>query len=49
MFYNCSNFNQPLDKWDTSNVINATGMFMNCRNFNQNINNWNVSKYRICK
>ena len=44
MFYNCLNFNQPLGKWDTSNVISTAGMFMNCRNFNQNINNWNVSK-----
>ncbi len=39
-------FNQPLDKWNTSGVINMTKMFANTHSFNQNINGWDVSKVK---
>ena len=44
MFEECWNFNQPLDKWNTSSLISTASMFKHCINFNQNINNWDVSK-----
>ena len=43
-FYNCTNFNQPLDNWDVSNVTVMDSMFRNCTSFNQPLNTWNVSK-----
>ena len=39
-------FNQPLDKWNVSNVTNMNCMFFNCQEFNQSLNNWNVSKVK---
>ena len=44
MFDNAESFNQPLNKWDTSNVTNMYSMFFGARNFNQPLNNWNTSK-----
>jgi surface protein len=43
MFLECENFNQPLDKWDVSNVVNMENMFQGCKMFNQPLNGWNVS------
>ncbi|WP_086229175.1 BspA family leucine-rich repeat surface protein [Campylobacter devanensis] len=43
MFYNCYDFNQPLNNWDVSNVTNMNSMFSGCENFNQPLNNWDVS------
>ena len=36
-------FNQPLNKWNVSNVEDMLSMFQNCEDFNQPLNNWNVS------
>ena len=36
-------FNQPLNNWNVSNVINMGFMFGNTTSFNQPLNNWNVS------
>ena len=46
MFDNAYIFNQPLDKWDVSNVTDMSEMFStNCSEyaFNQDIGNWDVS------
>jgi len=42
MFYECKKFNQPLNKWNVSNVTNMEGMFYECKKFNQPLNEWNV-------
>ena len=39
----CELFNQPLNTWNVSNVIDMSTMFLGCVNFNQPLNNWNVS------
>jgi surface protein len=50
MFKNNKKFNQPLDKWNVSNVTNMDYMFNGDSNtgvylvFNQNISGWNVNK-----
>jgi surface protein len=48
MFQFCTNFNQPIGNWNTSNVTVMTntdgGLFQSCTNFNQDLGNWNVSK-----
>ena len=56
MFAFTEEFNQPLDKWDVSNVKDMSNMFNVALKFNQNINNWNVSNvedlsktFRYCK
>jgi len=38
------NFNEPLNCWDTSNVVNMDRMFLGNKQFNYPIGNWNVSK-----
>jgi surface protein len=38
-------FNQPLNNWDTSNVINMSHMFSGT-NFNQPLNTWNTSNVK---
>ena len=43
MFGGCWEFNQPLNNWDVSNVINMQEMFQGCWKFNQPLDNWNVS------
>ncbi|WFQ95823.1 BspA family leucine-rich repeat surface protein [Mycoplasma feriruminatoris] len=35
---------ENLDKWNTSNIIDASEMFKDAKKFNQNLNNWNVEK-----
>ena len=42
MFYNCKEFNQPLNNWDVSNVEDMSYMFYNCKEFNQPLNKWNI-------
>lgn len=44
LFRQCEKFNQPLDKWNTSNVETMENTFFSCRKFNQPLNSWNVSK-----
>jgi len=39
----CYAFNQPLDKWDVSNVVNMSSMFWGAKSFNQPLDNWDVS------
>mgnify|MGYP003319116204 FL=1 len=46
MFCGCKSFNQPLNKWNVSNVTNIRWMFDNCKSFNQDISNWDVSNVR---
>ena len=43
MFDAASSFNQPLNKWDVSNVTNMDAMFAFASSFNQPLNDWNVS------
>ena len=40
-------FNQPLDKWNVSNVCNMRSMFGGATSFNQPLNNWNVSNVKF--
>ena len=42
-FYPATSFNQPLNKWNVSNVTDMAWMFDAARSFNQPLNNWNVS------
>ena len=42
LFYEGGSFNQPLNKWNVSNVTNMRNMFAYC-SFNQPLNNWDVS------
>jgi surface protein len=43
LFYNATEFNQPIASWDTSNVTNMYGMFRNAPAFNQTIGSWNTA------
>ena len=43
MFRDAHSFNQPLNKWNVSNVETMTRMFRNAHSFNQPLNKWNVS------
>lgn len=43
MFYCCYNFNQSLNRWNTSKITNMEGMFYWCLNFNKSLNNWDTS------
>jgi surface protein len=43
MFYYAEKFNQPLNSWNVSNVIDMEYMFYNAKAFNQDISNWDVS------
>ncbi|WNL30369.1 BspA family leucine-rich repeat surface protein [Aliarcobacter cryaerophilus] len=47
MFLYAENFNQALNRWDTSNVADTTYMFFNAGSFNQDIGGWNVSNVKI--
>ena len=46
MFNGCKSFNQPLNKWDVSNVTDMYSMFKGCESFNQDISKWNISKVK---
>ena len=41
-FLSCYKFNQPLDRWDVSNVMSMECMFENCNQFNQPLNTWDT-------
>jgi hypothetical protein len=43
MFYNATNFNDPIGAWDVSNVKYFTGMFEGARLFNQPLDTWQTS------
>jgi len=43
MFSNATNFNQPLEDWDVSNVKYMDMLFNNAISFNQDISTWNIS------
>ena len=42
-FWDESDFNQDLSKWDVSAVTNMQGMFQRARSFNQDVSKWDVS------
>jgi surface protein len=42
MFKEASNFNQPLNSWNVSNVTNMYKMFMNANKFDRRLNKWNM-------
>jgi len=42
MFFGCTSFNQPLDKWNVSNVREMANMFKGCTSFNQPLNTWTL-------
>ena len=43
MFQFCSNFNQNIGSWNTTNITNMGSMFHSCYSFNQNIGSWNTT------
>ena len=43
MFQGAKSFNQPLNKWNVSNVTEMTGMFQGIESFNQSLDSWNLS------
>ena len=43
MFWKARSFNQPLNKWDVSNVTDMDAMFAFASSFNQPLNDWNVA------
>ena len=47
MFEDASSFNQPLDNWEVSNVMEMRGMFENAESFNQPLNNWHILIFPI--
>lgn len=44
MLRDAVNFNQPLEKWNVSQVISMRYMFDSARTFNQPLNSWDVAK-----
>ena len=43
MFHEASAFNQPIGKWNTSQVTNISMMFNAASQFNQPLGSWNTS------
>lgn len=43
MFFGARSFNQPLDKWNVSNVTEMGVMFKDATSFNQPLDDWDVS------
>ena len=41
MFNNAVVFNKDISGWNTSSVINMSGMLKNAQKFNQSLNSWN--------
>ena len=46
MFYNASAFNQPLNNWDVSSVIDMTSMFRGSA-FNHTISCWDIKTVNV--
>jgi surface protein len=46
MFCAASSFNQPLEKWDVSNVADMGCMFSGAFSFNQPLEQWKVTDMR---
>ena len=44
LFYNQDNFNNDINNWDVSGVIDMSGMFYNCEMFNKPLDKWNIKK-----
>jgi len=42
MFCGCISFNQPLNKWDISNVTEMMLMFRFADSFNQSFDSWDL-------
>ncbi|WP_258099993.1 BspA family leucine-rich repeat surface protein [Marinoscillum pacificum] len=42
-FGNCTVFNQSLNNWDVSSVVDFEGMFAGAEAFNQNLSSWDMS------
>jgi len=42
MFNGCISFNQPLNKWDISNVTEMILMFRFADSFNQSLDSWDL-------
>ena len=40
-------FNEPLNRWNVSNVKNMDSMFAGAESFNQPLNDWNVSNASV--
>lgn len=47
MFRNCKSLNQPINHWNTFNIVSMQDMFAGCTSFNQPLNNWNVIRVNI--
>ena len=43
MFRNQPLFNQPVNSWNTSKVVDMSNVFWSATGFNQSLSNWNVS------
>ena len=43
MFYNASSFNQDINAWTTTNILNMSGMFRGATTFNQSLNSWTTA------
>jgi surface protein len=43
MFYNATNFNSDISRWNTSNVTDMISVFYNATKFNSDISRWNTS------
>ena len=44
MLFIDASFNEDISNWNTSNVIDMSGMFLGATKFNQSIKKWNTSK-----
>ena len=44
MFNKATSFNQPIEKWDVSNVTYMDRMFYYAKVFNQQIDQWNLAE-----
>lgn len=44
MFAFASEFNQPINDWDVSAIVDMRAMFYRAASFDQNLGNWNISQ-----
>jgi surface protein len=44
MFYGASSFDQPLNEWNTGQVVTMRYMFYGASSFNQPLNDWNTGR-----